>query len=85
MRTLLYLSGAVQDFSNSPGVLTRRHRFCIVVQMKIALCVTESLVAEFAARKQVPLLDQPIIVALHSPLTDLWLNHRTFPPLLVNF
>lgn len=56
MRTLCFFSGASQGHADGLGGLTSRHRFCTYtgVQMKMALRVTKDLVAESAAREQVP-------------------------------
>lgn len=66
MRSLRYITGAVQDIFDGPGGLTRRHRFCTAVQMEMAFRVTEGLVADFAAREQVSLLDERIMAAILS-------------------
>lgn len=61
LRTFCYFSGVVQDCFDRPGALTRSHRFCTMVRMEIALRVTEGLVAEFATREWVLLLDEPLM------------------------
>lgn len=60
VRTLRYISGAVRGRTEGPTGLTRRHHISSAVGMEIALRVTEPLVAEFAARVRVKLLDEPI-------------------------
>lgn len=63
-----YFSGAVQDCADVSGVLTRRNRFCTAMQIEMALRVTKGLVAEFAAREQVPLFDE-LIMAMAALLS----------------
>lgn len=45
VQRLRYFSEAVQDCADCHNDLTRRHRLCTAVEMKIAICVTEALVA----------------------------------------
>lgn len=63
VRTLRFFSEAVQDRGNGLDGFKLHNGFCTTVQIEMALGVTENLVAEFAARKRVPLLDEPIIAA----------------------
>lgn len=73
VRTSREFSGAVQDFGDGRGGITRRLRFCTAEQMETAFRVTDGLVAMFAARKRVPLLDEPQMAALRphdQPLTQ---------------
>lgn len=66
MQSLLYLSEEIEDRAERPTSLTRRQGFCTAAGMKMTLCLSEGVVAEFTFRKQELLLDQPIIAALFT-------------------
>lgn len=54
-------SGAIHDRAHGPVGLTRRYGFCEKGKMKSTFYFTEGLVADFAARERVPLLDEPVM------------------------
>lgn len=73
VRPTRYFSGAVQYCADGTSALTLRDRFCTAMLMEIALRVTKGLVAVFAAKEQVPLLDELIMAALLS-LDQSWMQ-----------
>lgn len=66
VRTLRSFSGEVRDRADGSGGISTRHHFCVAVQMKMALCDTQGLVAAFAASERVSLLLELIVAALLS-------------------
>lgn len=56
--------------------------FCTAVQLEMALHFIVSLVAELAARKRVPLLDEPIVAAFLSLDRSLVQSSRHIPSLV---
>lgn len=66
VRSMPYFSVAFKDCDDGPSCLTRHHRFCTAIVMKMDICVTKGLVVQFTARERVPLLGEPIITAVLS-------------------
>lgn len=73
---LALLLCAVQNSADGPGGITLRHLLRAAARKKIALRVMEGLAAKFAARKRVPLQDEPIMAALLSLDQTLELTSR---------
>lgn len=64
IQTIRNFVRAVQDRADGLGDITVWHRFCFAARGDISQRVIEGLVANVAARKRLPLLDESIKVAL---------------------
>lgn len=61
--TIHYFAEAVQDPVDCIGGITFRYRFCTAVRCEMSLCVIEGLLAKFALRERLLMLDESIMGA----------------------
>lgn len=83
VRTLRYLSEAIQGRADGPGVLTRRHCISEAVQMKVALHIMVELLRSLSKSSYSFSMSQKWQPC--SLLPDLCCYHRALPPLLKRF